>query len=285
MASNALISILLPSYRSDPVLLKLAIESVLMQSFEDWELILIDDSPEAEVSPFLQEYPLLDSRIRILNNGKNLGLIASLNAGIRASEASYIARIDDDDLWSDPDKLQKQIQFLASDPHTDYAVVGTRAVHRFSDGTEQMWWVPLSDEEIRQEILYNCPFHHSSVLIRKSVLENLGYYHPACDGFEDRELRLRIGTQYKFANLEAPMIIYTHHNPHSITAGHTTFKAKLLINWKLIKLARKYRYHYPNFLKALALRCFACLPLLWQEQIVNWVKARSRCKAWLNIRG
>lgn len=79
MSHIPLVSILLPSYKSNPKLLEEAIMSILLQSFKNWELIIIDDTPTLEISSSLHYYTTLDPRIRIINNGKNLGIVASLN--------------------------------------------------------------------------------------------------------------------------------------------------------------------------------------------------------------
>lgn len=281
MSHIPLVSILLPSYKSNPKLLEEAIMSILLQSFKNWELIIIDDTPTLEISSSLHYYTTLDPRIRIINNGKNLGIVASLNNWIQHSLSRYIARIDDDDLWIDPDKLQNQVLFMEQYP--EYAVIGTRALHSFEDGLEIPWMTPLTDIAIRKEILYNCPFHHSSVLIRRSALNKVGNYNSEYEGIEDRELWLRIGKEYKLANLEHYSTIYRHLNSNSITAKHQGFFKKIVINWKLLHLAWKYQPYYPNFFKALLFRLFSCLPSNFQNFIVQWIKSKPLLKKWLKI--
>src|SRR3990167_10836604 len=109
MVNNSLVSVILPTYNRSEYLGR-AIESVLNQNYNNFELIIIDDSSTDKTSEVILKYK--DSRIRVVKNQENIGFVKSLNKGIKQANGKYIARLDDDDFWTSPDKLEKQVAFL-----------------------------------------------------------------------------------------------------------------------------------------------------------------------------
>lgn len=117
-----LISIILPSYNGSRFIRE-AIESVLAQDYQDIELIVVNDASTDRTREIVLEYAAKDPRVRLLDNTTNSKLVFSLNRGISEAKGEFIARIDDDDIWTDPSKLTQQV--LALQSHPEIGVVGT----------------------------------------------------------------------------------------------------------------------------------------------------------------
>src|SRR5581483_3832183 len=115
------ISIIMPAFNSEKYIEE-AIESVLSQSFRNWELIIINDASTDKTHELIRKYKKKDKRIVYIKNRKNSGLVMNLIKGLRLSKGGYIARIDSDDIWTDKDKLKKQFNFLRDNP--GYGLVG-----------------------------------------------------------------------------------------------------------------------------------------------------------------
>lgn len=109
MIDNGLVSIIMPSYNTAKYIRK-AIESVQNQTYENWELIIIDDCSTDNTDEVIQQY-LVDKRVRYIKNEKNSGAAISRNKGLREVKGKWIAFLDSDDLWR-PEKLEKQINFM-----------------------------------------------------------------------------------------------------------------------------------------------------------------------------
>ena len=208
MEKQIKVSIILPTYNGGKYVIN-AVESVLFQSFSDWELIIINDGSNDDTESLLEKYIKKEPRIIYLKNEKKIGVQKTLNKGIKKSKGEYIARIDDDDEWINKDKLKEQIEFL--EKNNDYVLVGTNGVvvddrmNRIID-----YNVPKTDFLIRKTILFKNSFISSSVLIRKSVLQRIGGYceEEYAKNVEDYNLWLRLGTLGKFFNFDGVMTSY-----------------------------------------------------------------------------
>lgn len=171
-----------------------AIESVLSQAGVSFELIVVDDGSTDPTPEVLDRYRD-DPRVKVLRNDRNLGLPAALNRGIGLARGRYIARIDDDDHWTETAKLQRQAACLDQQP--EIGVLGTA----FVDETGREVFNPRSDSGIRAQMLFRCPFCHPSVLVRADAIRQAGGYDESLRYAEDWELWMRIGRDWQFANL------------------------------------------------------------------------------------
>lgn len=238
---NPRISILLPTYK-DAAYIKRAIESVIAQSFTDWELIIIDDGLGGQPLRIIEEFKNKDEKIIYLKNEVNQGIQKSLNLGLAQARGEYIARIDDDDEWIDIEKLEKQIKFL--EENKAYVLVGTNARIE-NEGGELLgvYKIPESDAEIRQRILFKNCFLHPSILASKEKIIEVGGYPEDIEmrHIEDYCLWLRLGLVGKFANLDSASVKITVH-PKSLTAQNRIIQAK-----RMRKLIREYKSSYPGF--------------------------------------
>lgn len=240
---NNLVSIILSTYNWNHSWLSIAIESALTQSYKNFELIIINDCSTNDIEKTILKYKDKDDRIVYIKNEKNIGLTKSLNKGIELSKWYYIARIDDDDIWCDNEKLKKQVDFMDQNP--DYWLCWTNAIF-IDENWKELERVKkiIENGEIKKTILFGCKFFHSSVIIRKEALDKVWVYSSNWDYSEDHELWLRIWTKYKLHNLNDYSLKYRI-NQNWISLKNTLNQRKLAIF-----LVNKYKEYYPNFLKA-----------------------------------
>lgn len=233
------ISILLPTFNGGDFL-KQAVESVLTQSFLDWELLIIDDGSTDQSIAQIKNFTAADSRVRFMTHSANKGLTASLNEGLNESSGEFIARIDSDDVWSNPAKLQNQLQFLLQNPRV--GLLGTWARVAGADGRPKgELKYPASDYLIRKEILaHNC-FVHSSVLAPRRLMLDCGGYDPADNYVEDYGLWLRMGLRAQLCNLQEIMVNYRL-NPAGITRSRHKAQVAAAAN-----LVAGFKDQYPNY--------------------------------------
>ncbi|MBI3572977.1 MAG: glycosyltransferase family 2 protein [Candidatus Kerfeldbacteria bacterium] len=206
------ISVVLPLYNAGPYL-RPAIDSILNQTYSDFELIIIDDGSTDGSDKVIASYH--DPRIRVYTQ-ENKGVMASLNRGLELSRGQYIARMDHDDV-SDPRRFQQQVEFL--DSHPDHVVVGT--TYAYIDPVNRLLGVfpaLLRDEDLRRELITKSPLAHGSTVIRGSVIrEHLIRYQSTY--IDDYDLWMRLAGFGKMANLPAVLYFWRHH-PGSIMSLH-----------------------------------------------------------------
>jgi glycosyltransferase involved in cell wall biosynthesis len=195
-----------------------AVDTILAQTFSDFELIAINNGSTDGTAVVLDD--LRDPRVRVFHQD-NMGFPAALNRGIALARGRYIARQDHDD-WAKPTRLERQVAFLET--NQDYALVGTRAeIWAGNRKTARTHDHPTDNTELQFELLFDNPFVHSSMLLRKSALEIVGLYttDPARQPPEDYELWSRIARCYKVANLPERLTIYRE-VPNSMSRERAT---------------------------------------------------------------
>ena len=178
---------------------------ILTQTFTDLELIAIDDGSTDGTAAVLDR--VADSRMRVVHQD-NAGLSASLNRGIALARGRYVARQDHDDL-ARPTRIEKQVAFLEAD--LDCALIGTRADIWAGDRPSgRVHDHPTDNAALRFELLFDNPFVHSSVMIRKSALDDVGGYSTDSKRQppEDYELWSRLARRHRVANLPERLTIY-----------------------------------------------------------------------------
>ncbi len=234
------VSIILPVYNGERFIQD-AIKSVQAQSYTDWELLIVDDGSSDGTAAVIKAASLQDERIVYCPNEKNLGIQKTLNHGIKEAKGEYIARIDDDDIWVDADKLAKQVAFL--DAHPICSVVGTGTIEIDEQGHELFRFLPPeNDRAIRRKILQKNCFTHSSVMFRRDVAQSLGGYSESQETLhlEDYDLWLRMGIQGEFHNLPIYGVQFR------LRGGSISGKNKIDQFRKARALIKKYGAHYPN---------------------------------------
>lgn len=240
--NNLRVSIILPVYNGEKFI-AFAIESVLAQSYRNWELLVMDDGSTDRTANVVKRYAEKDNRIKYHKNEQNLGIQKTLNRGLKAAQGAYIARIDDDDTWCDVDKLSKQVKFLDDNP--EYVLVGTGVIVVDERGNElSRYLTPCKDEDIRKKILSGNCFVHSSVMFRRAAVLKVGGYseEEEVKHSEDYDLWLKLGEIGKFANLPIYAVKFT------LRGGSVSHKNKIKQFRAVIKIAEKYKKDYPNYL-------------------------------------
>ncbi|MES3032183.1 MAG: glycosyltransferase family 2 protein [Patescibacteria group bacterium] len=250
---SKLVSILLPTHNGADRI-KEAMASVFGQFYDYWELLVLDDGSVDDTKQIVESLAKDDSRVKYIKNETNLGIQKALNKGLREAKGEYIARIDDDDVWIDKDKLKKQVEFL--DKNKDYVLIGTGVIVIDENKKELFRYLPpQEDNEIRNKILYKNCFTHSSVLFRKNVAFEFGGYSedPNVKHIEDYDLWLKLGTMGKFANLRTYSIVFTQRGG-AISAKNRVVQAK-----RSLYVIKKFKNKYPRFFRGY----FITLIKLW----------------------
>lgn len=200
------------SVHDNAAYLALALDSILAQTFSDFELVAVDDGSTDGSGAILDSYAARDSRVRIIHQS-NRGLIASLNLIIAEARAPYIARMDGDDIAL-PERFAQQIAFLEA--HPDHGLVGTQIRGITETGEPRRDHAvdhPLSAEAIAEALgssVLGSPLCHPSVMIRRDLLEAVGGYRAAYRHCEDYDLWLRLAERTRMANLPERLLLYRY---------------------------------------------------------------------------
>jgi len=249
---NKLVSIILPTYNGVSRI-RGAIYSILEQSYDNWELLVLDDGSTDDTPLIMNDFTKKDSRIKYLKNEINLGIQKTLNKGIQYANGEYIARIDDDDVWIDKDKLKEQVEFL--EKNQEHVLVGMGVVVVDENNTELFrYLLPENNTEIKSKLLGKNCFVHSSVLFRKYAAMKFGGYDESLNTrhLEDYDLWLKLGTIGKLANLPIFGVRFMARRG-SLSSVNKVEQFK-----KSLKLIKNYKKFYPNYYWSL-FRSFARL--------------------------
>ena len=195
------VSIILSLYNSEKSVDK-TIKSILMQSYKNSEIIIINDGSTDKTYNILKKYNK-KKNIKIFNFKKNLGLAKRINYAIKKSKGDYIARIDDNDLMSEK-RIFYQLKEFKKDNRLD--VVGGSAI--YINSSKKRKFNPIKyDYEIKRKLNYYNPIIHSSVMFKKKSIVKLGGYDPKFLRCQDYELWLRGKFTLKFLNIKKILVI------------------------------------------------------------------------------
>ncbi|MEM9885723.1 MAG: glycosyltransferase family A protein [Bacteroidota bacterium] len=207
MKNSPLISVILPVYNAEKYL-KACIESLLCQSFQNFELIVVDDASTDESIALVEAFD--DSRILLVENEQNRGPAFRMNQGIALAKGSFIARMDADDLAM-PQRLERQYTFFQQ--HPDYALLGTDM--EFFGASNH--WFPLKHytyydhESLKIRAFFYTPLAQPSIMARASIFQHFQYREDFYTA-EDYHLFVRILDQYKASNLKEQLVRYRLHD-------------------------------------------------------------------------
>ncbi len=248
-----LVSVLITTCNS-PDYLDRCLSSVLYQNFKNYEILIMDDQPNAETKSVVKKYePLfaIGANYRHIRNEPHLGFQRSLNRGLREARGEYIARLDDDDTWAEVNKLSQQVEFLEA--NAEYVLVGTNVITVDENGTElSRTCMPEHDDEIRGRILGQNCIAHSSVMFRKSAVMKVGGYIEPTDPLysEDHDLWLKLGALGKLANLPIYGLMFTGKK----RGIGFTFRQSVVADVRFILRMNEYKDKYPHYWRAVSLR-------------------------------
>ena len=199
------LTVLMPVYNTNVAWLSEAIDSVLKQTYSNFDFLIIDDgSSHQNVWPCLESFAKKDSRIKLVKNEQNLGLVATLNKGLNLIESTWVARMDSDDICA-PDRFEKQMDFLKANPQV--AVVGTNGRYIETGKIYSRKRIPASHSEIAAALPFSCCFIHPSMIINREKILEIGGY-PDVERAEDNALWLKVlfETNHHLANLTESLI-------------------------------------------------------------------------------
>lgn len=211
------ISVLLPVYNAVRYV-ESAVESVLAQSFADFELIVIDDGSTDGSARILQALAARDSRIRLTTRG-NRGLVATLNEMLATARGGLICRMDADDLCR-PQRFERQKAYL--DEHSDCVAVGSRSLFIDPEGLPIFEFMDKYTHERIDEALMapEIGILHPTLMARRVPMQALGGYRTDYPHVEDLDLFLRLGETGRLANLPEVLLEYRNHLG-SVSHRHT----------------------------------------------------------------
>lgn len=201
------VSVIMCVYNEPTEWIRSSVESILAQTFSDFEFLIIIDNPDnQDTLDLLKLYAATDERIYLICNDTNIGLTKSLNKGIKAAKGEYIARMDADDI-SLPERFAVQLDYM--DTHPETIVCGTM-IAPFGNVSKSFFNVFFEkDIDIRGQMFHNSGFAHPTVMIRAGVLrDNDIYYNENYKTAQDYELWCRLWDYGKFANIRKKLLRY-----------------------------------------------------------------------------
>jgi len=230
MTNKPKVSVVTPVYNAEKYIAE-TMDSIINQSFHDFEFILVDDCSTDGTAEIIERYAKDDERIKLYRNEKNLGIAGNRNKGISFATGKYIVWADADDV-SVKERLQLQYDFMESHPKVGicggflqfFDYTGDKGIRKYAP----------DDTSLRKTIFRYSPVAQPSAIIRKSCLDEAGKYDLAWPPAEDLDMSFRIGSKYEFANIQQILIRYREH-PNS-----ATFKKLKKMELSTIAIRNKY---------------------------------------------
>jgi glycosyltransferase involved in cell wall biosynthesis len=255
MEKKGLISVIMPVYNTENYIRK-AIESILNQTYKNFELLIVDDASTDNSYNIALEYQKQDERIKLLKNKNKKGISGAVNTGIEASSGKYITRMDSDDI-SLPERLEKQYNFLKNNKNYNSCSINLYYINRkgkkISDSIAKKYTAPYEWLLISFDPIPNAPILYSASIIKKHNLKFSYNYKTAEDYCFLKDYMLHGG---KITLIDEPLYEYRFHEG-SITLNNysTTFKNSLeIINNYIkhisnLKIPKDYEYftNYKNY--------------------------------------
>jgi glycosyltransferase involved in cell wall biosynthesis len=207
------ISVVIPAYNAEKTVRE-TIESVLKQTFSDFELIVINDGSNDGTWETISS--ISDSRLKVFSY-TNAGVAVSRNRGIAEASGEFISFLDADDLWT-PEKLELQLKALQDHPTADVAYSWTDYIDETGRFIRQGGYTTVHGNVYAKLLLLNFIENGSNPLIRRQALDAVGEFDPTVVPAEDRDLWLRLAAKSEFVCVQKPQILYRQ-SPHSASAN------------------------------------------------------------------
>ena len=258
------VSVIIPTFNAE-LTIRRAVESILEQTFQDFEIIIYDDVSSDETWEMLVMLSKLDARIKVFRNEVNSKSAYTRNAAIRVSKGDYIMQLDDDDYCS-LDRMKKQVEFLEQNPNFDF--VGSNGYLWNHDGIYAEIRVPENPQN--KDLLSTSPFINPSVMFRKTALEKVGMYRVSSETIrgQDYDLFLRMYCKgLKGYNIQENLIYYYKDQNYF---GKINWKSRLgevKFRYRNFKKLKLFPLAYPYVLKPL-------IALLIPNRILFWNQRR-----------
>lgn len=240
-------------------LLKQALLSIGWQTFTDYEVVVVNDGSTDNTAKVLKDPGI--KNFKVITHEHSLGITAGRQEALLASQGEYVAVLDDDDEWLDPNKLQKQVKYL--NEHKDYVLVGGGARFKIQNSKFKDKFRAGTDVDIRNSMLFKNNFFTSTVMFRREAAIRVGGFVKAGEDLaEDYDLWLRLGKIGKMHNFHEVFTLYRQPN-------YNREKLKAFLRKQLV-LINKHRKDYPgDFLASLILKVRLIYRFLWRIMLKN----------------
>ena len=247
LKNKPLVSVVMPAYNVEQYV-ESAVESILNQTFQDFELIIIDDGSIDATFSILQSFKKIDKRISLVRNKNNIGVSKSLNKGLKLAKGKYIIRMDADD-WSYPERFELQIKLMQDNP----SVVVSGSYIEVCDSNLRTKYVRkynIDDYSIRKHLFRYSPFAHPATIWQAKVIKE-EEYNEAISVSQDYELYFRVGKIGKFLNLAKSLLKLRMHegsvstNMSDLQSKNTILirlNAVLMLGYNMSELDKLYNF-------------------------------------------
>lgn len=230
LRSEQLVSVIMPAWNAERYIAE-SIKSIREQTYQNWELLVIDDSSTDRTGEIIHEFAVQDSRIKYLNNVHNKGIVGALNSGLEAAKGGFIARLDADDL-AVTNRLQQQVDFLAA--YQDIVIVGGGYTPFTDTEIADTLLLPINPLILRLSFCVGSFLCHPSVMFRRSLLTEFNSYPNVVA--EDYAFFSEILNKYKGSNLQTETIKYRVHGSNlSLVLKEDNLKSTELISQQNIE--------------------------------------------------
>lgn len=218
----------MPLYNSEQFVGQ-AIDSILNQTFTDFELLIIDDGSTDRSCEIVKKYS--DGRIRLLYNEQNMGVASTLNKGIKLAKGKYIARMDADDI-SVINRLEQQVSYL--DSNQEYIMCGGSIQYINKNGRRgKRIYYPTEHDTIKFLLFFENAFAHPTIMFRRKAFLKNSYFYNVDQKAEDYDLWCRV-VEGKMCNLKNKLLYYRIHN------NNTTYNLEYQLNKSVVLIQKKY---------------------------------------------
>jgi len=213
---NPTVSVIIPTYNRANLIGR-AIQSVLNQTYKDFELIIVDDGSTDNTKEVIKEFQKKDKKINYIRHEKNKGGSAARNTGIKLARGAYIAFLDSDDEWL-PEKLERQIKAFEESGsqvgviYTEFAVVSTNG-KSMRERNKNLRYQGLRGSILEELLISNCVGTTSTVMVKRECFKEVGGFDEALWSCQDWDLWLRLAKVYQFKYIPSFLVnVYVHGN-------------------------------------------------------------------------
>jgi len=270
---KGLVSVIMAAYNAE-AFLKESIDSILRQSYSEFEFLIIDDCSSDSTPDILESYEKSDPRVIVQRNPQNKGLAYSLNMAIQMSRGEYLARMDADDV-SLPERFEKQVGFLEKNKSVE--ICGTACIEIDSSGNElYRKSMPKNNKEMEAVIFKINPFIHPTVMLRKSFFDKLGFYNESFRKSQDLELWARAYVAgIQMANIPDFLLLYRmEDNFWNKRSSMVVIRNEMRVIRYLIKHSGKYGKYFTVLIpKAIFRLLQRIIPSGLNQRLYNYLRS------------
>jgi len=251
---NALVSVIMATFNEPVAYIRASIESVLNQTYNNFEFIIVDDSTNSETITAIDSY-ISDSRVTVVRSKNRMGFVRALNEGLKLAKGQYIVRMDGDDI-SMKDRFEKQLDFL--NKHKDVDVLGGNMliINETGNVTSKRKY-PSTGLMLQIKSIFRSPVAHPTVMFRRSIPENHFYYDETFKKAEDTEFWFRLRNNgYKIANLPCDLLKFRISGDLSRKRNVEHFSYNHKARYKNFS----WRYFYVDIPSLIATKLYVAIP-------------------------